>query len=318
MNFSRKIRTQKKLRRGGTPPSKKFNYPVSFLKKDGKLKKNMKKQAAEFRKTHNRDGTPKYPNVETMPSLVNPEPEPEPEPEVEPVLESDYPDYDPERPSFNNLPDDLIEYFFTNIANLNEEELNEETCLNIRNMCELFPRTCYLNRDFLERYIRRCRMIAKTGLYRQQIVDTPEIDVIGDPRRREWRRDYHSMSPQSYLVQSGDWKTRWRNSRYEFPSTSYEIDRLLNQIPKTQMNPKAKGAFLRVFDFLFQPLQMRDNTGQLVDQRRSYNYMIRELKRDPDKLELFIQMWRHELEKEGLNFNTIEYTIRRFLKTFYE
>ena len=127
MNFSRKIRTQKKLRRGGTPPSKKFNYPVSFLKKDGTLKKNMKKQAVEFRKTHNRDGTPKYANLETMSSLVNQEPEPEPEPEpelepelepepeMEPELESYYPDYDPERPSFNNLPDDLIEYFFTKV-----------------------------------------------------------------------------------------------------------------------------------------------------------------------------------------------------------
>ena len=227
--------------------------------------------------------------------------------------------YDPNKFSFQGdaLPDDVIEYYMQNYA-LDDGQITEETCKRIRQTCELFPKTCYLNREFLDKYIRRCQMIAKTGLYRQRIVDTPEIDVIGDPRRRLWRRDYHSMTPQSYFVQYGDWKTRWRNSRYGFPTTSYEIDRLLNQIPKTQMNENAKQAFLRVFDAMFEPLRIRDHMGQLVDQRRSYNHMVQRLKRNPDMLEQFIQNWRRELEREGLSPKNIEFTIRRFLKTFYE
>ena len=84
------------------------------------------------------------------------------------------------------------------------------------------------------------------------------------------------------------------------------------------MNEKSKQAFLRVFDAMFEPLRIRDNMGQLVDQRRSYNHMVQRLKRDPDMLEQFIQNWRRELEKEGLSPKNIEFTIRRFLKTFYE
>lgn len=340
------LKKNKKLINGGTPPKydgQKYNYMGT---KFGHKNKN--KLKAEYKNA--KKNTPQYEELNKWKKLQKekfnisdkPQPEPELEPQPEPQQDLSFsampsphpnsveamrrkqlanrPTVDPNKFSFKegNLPQDIIGYYINNFALDKNDVVNEEICKRIQETCELFPRTCYLNRDFLEKYIRRCQIIAKTGLYRQRILDTPMIDVVGDPRKREWKMNYDNIIPQRYFVQDGDWKTHWRSNKYGFPSTSYEITRVLDLIPKTQMNPKAKQAFLRVFDSLFRPLQIRGNTRQLVDQRRSYNYMVQDLYNNPEKLELFIQMWRSELEKEKMKPKQIEYTIQRFLKTFYE
>jgi len=62
-------KTQKKK-----SPGQKYKYPPEFLTKSGTIKKNMRKQAMEFRKTHNQDGTPLLSR-----SVSHSELEPEPE-----------------------------------------------------------------------------------------------------------------------------------------------------------------------------------------------------------------------------------------------
>jgi len=62
-------KTQKKK-----SPGQKYKYPPDFLTKSGTIKKNMRKQAMEFRKTHNQDGTPLLSR-----SVSHSELEPEPE-----------------------------------------------------------------------------------------------------------------------------------------------------------------------------------------------------------------------------------------------
>jgi len=62
-------KTQKKK-----SPGQKYKYPPDFLTKSGTIKKNMRKQAMEFRKTHNPDGTPLLSR-----SVSHSELEPEPE-----------------------------------------------------------------------------------------------------------------------------------------------------------------------------------------------------------------------------------------------
>ena len=62
-------KTQKKK-----SPGQKYKYPLEFLTKSGTIKKNMRKRATEFRKTHNPDGTPLLSRNVSHPDL---EPEPE-------------------------------------------------------------------------------------------------------------------------------------------------------------------------------------------------------------------------------------------------
>jgi hypothetical protein len=66
-------KTQKKK-----SPGQKYKYPPEFLTKSGTIKKNMRKQAMEFRKTHNQDGTPLLSRSVSHSEL-------EPEPEGRPV-----------------------------------------------------------------------------------------------------------------------------------------------------------------------------------------------------------------------------------------
>ena len=62
-------KTQKKK-----SPGQKYKYPPDFLTKSGTIKKNMRKRATEFRKTHNPDGTPLL-SRNVSHSELEPEPE---------------------------------------------------------------------------------------------------------------------------------------------------------------------------------------------------------------------------------------------------
>lgn len=62
-------KTQKKK-----SPGQKYKYPPKFLTKSGTIKKNMRKRATEFRKTHNPDGTPLL-SRNVSHSELEPEPE---------------------------------------------------------------------------------------------------------------------------------------------------------------------------------------------------------------------------------------------------
>ena len=44
------------------------------------------------------------------------------------------------------------------------EKLNYENCRRLQDYCELFPRKCYLNKDFLERLVKPCQGVKKTQL----------------------------------------------------------------------------------------------------------------------------------------------------------
>ena len=44
------------------------------------------------------------------------------------------------------------------------ENLDYENCRRLQDYCELFPRKCYLNRDYLERLVKPCQEVKKTHL----------------------------------------------------------------------------------------------------------------------------------------------------------
>jgi len=71
------------------------------------------------------------------------------------------------------------------------ENLDYNNCRRLQDYCELFPRKCYLNRDYLERLVKPCQEVKKTQLLinkfmngYQFIPDLHEHNRQGDPDTR--------------------------------------------------------------------------------------------------------------------------------------
>ena len=297
-------------------PAHTYPYPEEFLKKDGKLKASNKKKRLLWLKQYKLD--------QLKPS-VEKEPEPEPEQsrldqgqldflsgisdqEPEPELQiSDIEGITLNKPNFErDLPLELNEqlldeYVFDNKGRM----LTQETCIKLRNYCELFPRKCYLEKEFLEKYTRICKLIAKTSLY---------IDAFYK------RVDDSNMTSLIKYTESGPSGAQvWRSKLRSTNTTAYTI--IMDRIPSSQMPNDSKEILINVLG------NMRELSGGVVKKRiglwgdevpqfrENWRMFIVMLKKRPDLFKEFVQKWR-----EGMATQTtrkpkqIEEIIRRFIK----
>ena len=108
---------------------------------------------------------------------------------IEPVaplqLEDIYPEFDDQLERKYVWDTDIFNQDFT------PENLDYENCRRLQDYCELFPRKCYLNRDYLERLVKPCQEVKKTQLLinkfmdgYQFIPDLHEHNRQGDPDTR--------------------------------------------------------------------------------------------------------------------------------------
>ena len=66
--------------------------------------------------------------------------------------------------SFLDLPIEFDDYFLDFYVFDNKGRvLTHEACTKMKDYCAVFPRRCYLESDFLEKYIKTCIIISKTA-----------------------------------------------------------------------------------------------------------------------------------------------------------
>ena len=151
--------------------------------------------------------------------------------------------------------------------------------------CELNPRRCYLEREFLEKYVRICKMIAKTALY---------VD-------RFYQRSQHNVEP---------WGTvePWRTNAITF---RMNLDRVIKKlIPKTQMSQNAKNILLQVIRSM-----PRLSGGMVETFRNNITEFVNALLVNPDLMEEMIRRWREGMATEtNMRPKQIEEMIRRFIR----
>ena len=108
---------------------------------------------------------------------------------IEPVaplqLEDIYPEFDDQLERKYVWDTDIFNQDFI------PENLDYNNCRRLQDYCELFPRKCYLNRDYLERLVKPCQEVKKTQLLinkfmegYQFIRDLHEPNLQGDPDRK--------------------------------------------------------------------------------------------------------------------------------------
>jgi len=351
----------------------KYPYPERFLKKDGSLKNSNRKQRYQWIRDYEagiaeslkedvdpfndpeeqknwlechdcskpiylgehsdfvgedywpekRDGEWKCPNCLK---------EPEPEPEIEDV---DDRFVWRSQDLHSEFDDQLIdEYVFDNKGRI----LTHESCRKLRDYCELNPRKCYLEIEFLERYIKICLLIAKTSLYIDAFYERlpePGIITVTEPFL------YKKEPLMNYATHGQSNAPAWRNtSSYSDemlldsnPYNQAKIDRLINlHIPKSQMPQDAKLILINTIGQMPKlsggiPLETdygRSSTA--MAERRRFSHLaqvfkhgitdlVYNLAKDPQLMEELVQRWR-----EGMATQTerkpkqIEEIIRRFIK----
>ena len=107
------------------------------------------------------------------------------EPDVPLQLEDIYPEFDDQLERKYVWDTDIFNQDFT------PENLDYDNCRRLQDYCELFPKKCYLNRDYLERLVKPCQEVKKTQLLinkfmngYQFIPDLHENNRQGDPDTR--------------------------------------------------------------------------------------------------------------------------------------
>ena len=107
------------------------------------------------------------------------------EPDVPLQLEDIYPEFDDQLERKYVWETDIFNQDFT------PENLDYDNCRRLQDYCELFPKKCYLNRDYLERLVKPCQEVKKTQLLinkfmngYQFIPDLHENNRQGDPDTR--------------------------------------------------------------------------------------------------------------------------------------
>ena len=333
----------------------KYPYPDKFLKKDGTLKKTNKKERLQWIKEYESGQQKEEPKIDPF----NDESEQENWSECHDCgnplylgehvdfvgeeyigIEDDdilkckychtgpyYPDYNPELDyNYSELDVDIEKYYRDNFVFDQEPYLTAQTCKRIRDYCELFPKTCYLNRDFLDNYIKLCQVIVKTDLYIDRFYERlPEdryvIDDDGMLRGNELER-YAKRGPPNSLP--------WRHFIYEesrglIPIRAESIYDIIQQrIPKSQIPQQAKDILLQTIGnipelsggIVLDRRRAQLNRSHLVQvYRNSIIKFVLALARNRDLMELFINTWREGLIKNtSYNYKQIEDIIRRFIK----
>ena len=134
---------------------RKWNYPLEYLKKDGKLKKNCLKKAIEWRKNH----PPKF-----LPdNSFNKEQIIENNKRLNDLLEN------VPYPSYQHMNRDIIDIFAKIlIVDPSNNHMNSiEECELFRYFCIMNKRLCFLDKDFRKKYniknkIEKCKLIYET------------------------------------------------------------------------------------------------------------------------------------------------------------
>ncbi len=184
--------------------------------------------------------------------------------------------------------------------------LTPDICQKMRNFCELNPRTCYLEREFLTKYVKVCQMIYKTSLY---------VDAFYD------RTDYLDVF---YLSNGPSNSQPWRQvGTVVGDPVRLKINNIISRdIPKSQMPNDTKQILINVIGsipMLSGGVQI-DNyqitrSGNTQLYRNDIRTFVRVLSENRDLMELMVQMWR-----EGMSTQTkrkpkqIEEIIRRFIR----
>tara|TARA_B100001094_G_scaffold271941_1_gene277500 strand:+ start:6160 stop:7167 length:1008 start_codon:yes stop_codon:yes gene_type:complete len=195
----------------------------------------------------------------------------------------------------------LDEYVFDN----NGRILTHESCKKMRDYCELNPRKCYLEKEFLERYVRICQMIAKTGLY---------VDAFYD-RTIDLNLTYLRRGPSN--------SQSWRNDRY---GTLAKLDIVIREkIPKTQMPIDAKEILISVIGniprlsggikIIHKDTYYRRESDKVRVFKNTLSKFVGELAKDEKLMELMISAWRERMAiLTDRKPKQIEEIIRRFIK----
>jgi len=244
-------------------------------------------------------GFGRYHGQEVAPEGQEPEPEPEPEPinEEEPQIEDILPQYS----TMIGYNPDMDDYFLDNYVFDNEGRImTHETCNRLREYCELNPRRCYLEREFLEKYVRICIMIAKTALY---------VD-------RFYQRTQHNVEPLGIVEP-------WRTNAISF---RMNLDRVIKTlIPKTQMSQNAKNILLQVIEsmprlsggIILKPTFIfgRQDVSMVETFQNNIKDFVKALAGNPNLMEEMIRRWREGMAAEtNMRPKQIEETIRRFIR----
>ena len=144
--------------------SHKWKYPSEYLRKDGKSKKNYRKNAIEWRKNH--------PNKREV-ALI------ETNNRLDLLLK------DVSYPSYQHMNHDII-MLFANIligTDVNKSMNTMEECELFRGFCIMNKRLCFLNKEFRDKYdiiyrILKYKEIRKTEENINQFIDSPTKDWL--------------------------------------------------------------------------------------------------------------------------------------------
>ena len=166
--------------------------------------------------------------------------------------------------------------------------LTHEACTKMKDYCAVFPRRCYLESDFLEKYIKTCIIISKTALFMDNL--------------------YNGVKNTS---------TPWTSGAGIANLKKTSINKTIEKwIPKSQMPIEAKHMLI---DIIMMIPELTGGTyidfrGHHVTNITFYNF-IGIIKANRPLFEEIIQMWREKMATS--NFKKpiqIEYIIRRFIK----
>ena len=118
---------------------------------------------------------------DTHSSNFEPEPEPEPEPEDELI------EFPLGTGAEHWLPEETEKELYNSIVGTSDYPTIED-CIRLKEYCVLFPKTCYLNKEFLEEKVHVCREIVKTNndinrFFSSKITDFPDSPYL----HAEWQ-----------------------------------------------------------------------------------------------------------------------------------
>ena len=205
--------------------------------------------------------------------------------------------------TYNDLGEDideriLDEYVFDN----KDRILTHESCKKMRDYCELNPRKCYLEKEFLKRYVKMCQMIAKTSLYVDAFYNrTIDLD-------------------SAYLRRGPSNSQPWRQLVGRGTATSVEKT-IMEQIPKTQMPEDAKELLISVITNIpklsggIEQIHRGHWNRPIPVLKNSLYNVVNVLAKDPELMENMISSWRESMATQtNRKPKQIEEIIRRFIK----
>ena len=113
--------------------------------------------------------------------------EPEPEPANEVVANEEF--------QFGTrvqkwMPEEIEQLIFKFLVGSNDYPTIED-CIRLKEYCELFPKTCYLNKEFLEEKIHVCREVVKTNNAIKRFFSNPYSQLTAEAQRERGLGRWH-------------------------------------------------------------------------------------------------------------------------------